>query len=105
MQFAQSLEDTNQVKVYTKLPRGFYIDTPLGKYNPDWAIVWHEDGNDKLYLVRETKFGATGLNKKEIFDKLRDDEKKKILCGEKHFQAIDANFALAVKPDLSDLLQ
>lgn len=101
--FAESLESSSQVKVYTKLPRGFYIDTPLGTYNPDWAIVWHEDGNDKLYLVRETKFGAEGLSKREMFEKLRDDEKKKILCGEKHFEAIGANFALAVKTDLSDL--
>lgn len=101
--FAESLEGSSQVKVYTKLPRGFCIDTPLGTYNPDWAIVWHEDGNDKLFLVRETKFGAEGLTKKEIFEKLRDDEKKKILCGEKHFEAIGANFALSVKTDLSDL--
>lgn len=101
--FAESLEQSSQVKVYTKLPRGFYIDTPLGTYNPDWAIVWHEDGNDKLYLVRETKFGVGGMTKQEIFAKLRDDEKKKILCGKKHFEAIEADFALAVKNDLSDL--
>jgi type III restriction enzyme len=101
--FTESLEGSSQVKVYTKLPRGFHIDTPLGKYSPDWAIIWHEDGNDKLYLVRETKFGAEGLNKREIFEKLRDDEKKKILCGEKHFEAIGVNFALSVKIDLSDL--
>jgi type III restriction enzyme len=102
-QFAEHLEQTPNVKVYTKLPRGFYIDTPIGEYRPDWAIVWHADEGDTLYLVRETKFGHAGISKEEIFRNLRPDEQKKILWGESHFRAIGADFALATKADLSDL--
>lgn len=56
-QFALRLEASTNVKVYTKLPRNFKIETPLGNYIPDWAIVWSTDSGEKLYLVRETKFG------------------------------------------------
>lgn len=102
-EFAESLESSTAVKVYTKLPRGFYIDTPLGEYRPDWAIVWSENGEDKLYFVRETKFGVNGINKDEVFRNLRDEEKKKILCGKKHFESIGVDFNIVVKKDLSDV--
>ncbi|GAB1717962.1 MAG: hypothetical protein NTAFB05_30040 [Nitrobacter sp.] len=62
-----------------KLPDWFSVPTPIGSYNPDWAIVMDMgEGQDWLYLVRETK-GSTDLNK------LRLDEARKIKCGEKHF--------------------
>ncbi len=103
-EFAEHLEQSQNVKVYAKLPRGFHIDTPIGEYRPDWAIVWSTNDGDKLYLVRETKFGADGMSKQEIFDGLREEEKKKILWGTEHFKAIGLeNFAVATKRDLSDL--
>lgn len=102
-QFAEHLEQTKNVKVYTKLPRGFCIDTPIGEYRPDWAIVWHTEEGDKLYLVRETKFSQGEMTKEEIFRNLRPDEQKKILWGASHFKAIGADFALATRKDLGDL--
>lgn len=78
--FIQALEKRKDVKLYIKLPSWFTVTTPIGEYNPDWAIVMEdpEDGEDLLYLVRETK-GTLNLNE------LRPGEKRKILCGRKHF--------------------
>jgi type III restriction enzyme len=78
--FARDLERRADVKLYIKLPRWFTVTTPIGEYNPDWAIVMAGEvgGPDRLYLVRETK-GTLDLNK------LRPDEKRKILCGRSHF--------------------
>lgn len=98
--FAQSLENSPQVKVYTKLPRNFKIETPLGNYVPDWAIVWMTEEGEKLYLVRETKFGYDNLK-----NELPLVEQQKILCGRKHFAAIGFDgFEVAEKSDLSDLI-
>ena len=79
--FALALEKRSDVKLYIKLPNWFKVDTPIGRYNPDWAIVIddpEEEGN-KLYLVRETK-GSLDVND------LRPDEQKMISCGRKHFK-------------------
>lgn len=78
--FAESLEKRSDVKLYIKLPDWFTVDTPIGRYNPDWAIVMNDPNNEenKLYLVRETK-GTLNLND------LRPDEKRKIICGKRHF--------------------
>ncbi len=78
--FIEALEKRKDVKLYIKLPSWFTVITPIGEYNPDWAIVMEdpEGGEDLLYLVRETK-GTLNL------DELRPDEKRKILCGRKHF--------------------
>ncbi len=78
--FIESLERMANVKLYIKLPDWFTIDTPIGRYNPDWAIVMDdpETDEDLLYLVRETK-GTLDLND------LRPDERRKIVCGRKHF--------------------
>lgn len=81
--FAQDLEKKDNIKLFVKLPSWFVVDTPVGKYNPDWAILKHED--ETLYLVRETK-GT--LN----FDKLRNSEAYKIKCGEKHFEELGVDF-------------
>ena len=98
--FAQSLENSSNVKVYTKLPRGFKIDTPIGEYIPDWAIVWKATDGDKLYLVRETKFGY-----KDLSQEINKEEEFKILSAHKHFKAIDFDeYRIAEKEDLSDLL-
>lgn len=87
---AQSFEKNEEVKVYTKLPDWFKIDTPLGSYNPDWAVLIEQDGKDKLYFVVETK-GST------FEGMLRDSEKAKIDCGRKHFKALgeDARYMVA----------
>ena len=96
--FAESLEDSRRILLYTKLPRSFVIDTPLGTYNPDWAIVAKTDEGSKVYLVRETKFDIDNLEEDS-----RPGEQMNILCGQKHFEAIGTNFAVATKRDLSDL--
>lgn len=100
-QFALRLESSPQVKVYTKLPRNFKIETPLGNYVPDWAVVWSTEDGEKLYLVRETKFGYWNL-----VTELPLVEQQKILCGRKHFEAIGFDgFEVAEQEDLSDLIK
>ena len=89
-EFAKQLEDNNQVKMFIKLPNWFVVETPVGEYNPDWAIVFEErdlEGKtkEKLYLVRETKFV-------ENLENLRPSEKHKIKCAVEHFKTIDVNF-------------
>jgi type III restriction enzyme len=82
--FAQRFENDENVKVYVKLPSWFKIDTPIGSYNPDWALVIHKDGEEKLYFVLETK-GT------EIEEFLRPEERAKIDFARKHFEAIGTN--------------
>jgi len=82
-EFAEKLEESTDVKLYAKLPAWFKIDTPLGSYNPDWAVlIDKEDGmGDQLYFVVETK--------SSIFsDDLRASEQAKIDCGIEHFKAL-----------------
>jgi len=79
--FAEQLEQQNAVEVYTKLPRGFYINTPVGKYNPDWAIVFREGEVKHIYFVAETK-GS------EDITQLRAVEHAKIECASRHFASI-----------------
>lgn len=88
--FAEDLEKDARVKLYVKLPRWFSVPTPIGGYNPDWAIVMGAgEGQDRLYLVRETK-GSTDP------DKLRSDERRKIECGRKHFtDALGVSYRVA----------
>ena len=84
MDFAEALEKQDMVQVYTKLPRGFYINTPMGHYNPDWAVVFKEDsGVRHIYFIAETKGSIIEAD-------LRDVEKAKIACATKHFQSIGA---------------
>lgn len=102
--FAESLEQDTTIKLFAKLPSWFVVDTPLGDYNPDWAIVKDDGDGQKLYLVRETKFGGENQNAKEILANLRPSESGKIKCAEKHFETIGVDYKLSVKKDLSDLL-
>jgi type III restriction enzyme len=79
--FAEDLEKNDAVKVYAKLPGWFRVPTPLGTYNPDWAVLVEVDGAEKLYFVVETK--------SSLFDEdLRDKESAKIKCGKAHFEAL-----------------
>lgn len=80
-EFAKNLEQAAEVIVYAKLPRGFYISTPTGKYNPDWAIVLDKEKVKHIYFIAETK----GSEKESD---LRSVEKLKIHCATKHFKAI-----------------
>ena len=86
---ATYFEQSQNVKVYAKLPSWFVIDTPLGDYNPDWALVWEDNGKQSLYFVMETKGGL-------FEDAMRITEQAKIKCGEKHFEAIDTGISFAV---------
>ncbi len=83
-QFARDCETSEQVKFYFKLPNWFTIPTPIGSYNPDWAIVFEED--TRIYFVAETK--STGLSNVDL-DKLRKQEQQKIKCGKAHFEQFD----------------
>jgi type III restriction enzyme len=80
---AKLLDGDERVKFFCKLPRWFKVATPLGDYNPDWAVVVED--SQKLYLVRETK---STLDR----DKRRESENKKVDCGKAHFKAIGVNF-------------
>jgi type III restriction enzyme len=79
--FANGLEKDDSVKVYAKLPGWFKIPTPLGSYNPDWAVLIERDGIERLYFVVETKSSL-------FVDDLRDKERAKIECGKAHFNAL-----------------
>lgn len=98
--FAEQLENNDAVKVYAKLPGWFKVPTPLGSYNPDWAVLVQIDGQERLYFVVETKGSL-------FTDDLRDHEAAKIACGEAHFKAlaVDKNPARYVKATkLDDVL-
>ena len=82
--FAEDLEKNEAVKVYAKLPAWFKISTPLGPYNPDWAVLVDSSDGERLYLVVETK-NPSGLL---LTQGLRDIESKKIDCGKAHFKAL-----------------
>jgi len=82
--FAQDCETSEQVKFYLKLPGWFKIPTPIGNYNPDWAIVFEDDR--KVYFVAETK--ETGTPEVDL-SKLGGDEQLKIKCGQAHFNEFD----------------
>jgi type III restriction enzyme len=98
--FVEGLERRDDVKLYLKLPRWFTVSTPVGNYNPDWAIVMEErdafgEPTDKslLYLVRETK------DTKHV-DELPPEERRKVLCGKSHFQeALGVNYRVVTTSD------
>ena len=98
--FAGQLEKNEAVKVYAKLPGWFKVPTPLGTYNPDWAVLVEMDGTERLYFVVETKSSL-------FIDDLRERENAKITCGEAHFKALESgdNPARFVKAStLEDIL-
>lgn len=80
-QFAELLDSREDVKLFMKLPDKFKIDTPVGNYNPDWAIIKQVDGKDHIYMIRETK---STLDE----SKRRPTENAKIRAAKKHFDAI-----------------
>ena len=103
--FAKDLDRMEEVKLLLKLPRGFEVETPVGRYNPDWAIVW--EGRDehgekvegpRLYLVRETK-GTIRLDQLQ-----HSNERRKVICGRRHFtDALGVDFKVVTSArDLPD---
>ncbi|MCI8471788.1 MAG: DEAD/DEAH box helicase family protein [Clostridiales bacterium] len=92
--FAIALDNDPDVKLFFKIPERFKIQTPIGTYNPDWAVYLTRNGEEKLYFVLETK-GSTNF-----FD-LRTREQLKIHCGKKHFKALggDIDMQVAAKWD------
>ncbi|UNF40787.1 DEAD/DEAH box helicase family protein [Bartonella krasnovii] len=90
-EFAQSLENDPEVRLFFKLPRSFKIATPIGSYTPDWAVFLEREGEQKLYFVLETK-GASSE-----FD-LRLKEILKIKCGKAHFDALQTSVVFNDQP-------
>ncbi len=81
--FATELDTNTDVAVYVKLPDGFYISTPVGRYNPDWAIAFYEGTVKHIYFVAETKGSMSSMQ-------LRLIEQSKIHCAREHFKAISS---------------
>lgn len=86
--FAKLLDDREDVRMFMKLPANFKIDTPVGPYNPDWAVVKHEEGEEKIYMIRETK---SSLEE----GKRRSQENMKISSARKHFAAISVDYEVS----------
>ena len=97
--FAEKLDTDAKVAVYVKLPKGFYISTPVGRYNPDWAIAFHKDSVKHIYFVAETKGSLSSLQ-------LRLIEEAKIHCAREHFKAISGdNVIYEVADNYQSLLE
>lgn len=90
--FAVALDNDPDVKMFFKIPDRFKIDTPIGTYNPDWAVYMTKNGEEKLYFILETK-GST-----DFYD-LRTKEQLKIHCGKQHFKALDNGVEMYVARD------
>lgn len=82
--FAKNLDASNEVAIYVKLPSGFYISTPVGHYNPDWAIAFNKGDVKHIYFVAETKGSMKSMQLKSI-------EESKIHCAREHFKAISGD--------------
>ncbi len=82
--FVEDLDTNRSVAVYVKLPDGFYISTPVGKYNPDWAIAFYEGEVKHIYFIAETKGSDSSMDQRGV-------EKAKIACAKKHFEAVSSS--------------
>lgn len=97
--FAEELDSSSDVAVYVKLPDGFYISTPVGHYNPDWAIAFYEGNIKHIYFVAETKGSMNSMQ-------LRQIEASKIHCAKEHFKAIsNGNVVYDVVDSYKSLLE
>ncbi len=97
--WVEKMESNNDIILYTKLPSWFKIDTPIGSYNPDWAIIVSgKDETTKLYFIVETKG--------DIQEKsLRPTESQKIKCGDAHFKAIGNNIKFKAKDNFNSFIE
>ena len=91
---AEALDNDPDVKMYFKIPSRFKIETPIGTYNPDWAVYLTKNGEEKLYFVLETK-GTTN------FIHLQPSEQMKIHCGKEHFKTLDSGIEMQTVTDWS----
>ncbi|OIP55353.1 MAG: type III restriction endonuclease subunit R [Helicobacteraceae bacterium CG2_30_36_10] len=94
--FAKAFNENENVKLFTKLPSWFKINTPLGSYNPDWAVLIEKDNEEKLYFVVESKGSDLGLD-------IKTAESSKIKCAEKHFAEISSKVELVQSNNFSNL--
>ena len=95
--FAEDCDADDEVLLYAKLPPAFKVDTPFGPYNPDWMVVVKPQNEDyRLYFIAETKGN-------EDIDALREDEKRKILCGKRHFEELNSDIKFEVVKTLLSL--
>ena len=90
--FALEFNNNEKVKLFTKLPSWFKINTPLGSYNPDWAVLVEDDDEEKLYFVVESKGSSLDLDIKTI-------ESSKIKCAKKHFEEISKDVKMVQSSD------
>jgi type III restriction enzyme len=88
--FAKGLDDNRRVRFFMKLPAWFVVDTPIGPYNPDWAIVFGD--SERVYLVRETKGSVDP-------EEIRGREETKIRCAQQHFAAIGVDYTVTASVD------
>lgn len=96
--FAEALDASNKVAVYVKLPGKFYINTPVGNYNPDWAVAFNEGAVKHIFFVAETKGSLRKMD-------LRLVENSKIECAKKHFQILnDGEYVYDVVASFDDLM-
>jgi type III restriction enzyme len=89
--FAELLDSREDIKLFMKLPAKFKVPTPVGDYNPDWAIVRQTDGENRIYMIRETK----STHERE---KRRPSENAKIDAAVGHFKAIGIGYDITVPP-------
>lgn len=94
--FAVALDHDPDVKLFFKIPSRFKIETPIGSYNPDWAVYLTKNGEEKLYFILETKGSASFMD-------LRTREQLKIRCGKKHFEALNNGIEMQVATDWNKL--
>lgn len=98
-EFAEELDTSKEVAVYVKLPNSFFIPTPIGHYNPDWAIAFYEGKVKHIYFIAETKGSMSTLQ-------LRGIEDAKIQCARKHFEALNSdNIKYDVVTGYKDLME
>lgn len=95
LEFASAFERNDDIKLYAKLPGWFKIDTPLGGYNPDWAVLIEQDGKERLYFVVETKSTLFSVER-------RPEENAKIKCGYAHFEALGDDVTFTVSNSMDE---
>ena len=95
--FAQRLNNNEDVRLFVKLPSWFLIDTPVGNYNPDWAIIFNKNWTEKLYFVIETKWSTNEEQRRLI-------ENQKIQCAKKHFESLETWVMYKVVESFDDFL-
>lgn len=100
--FVTELDTSKEVAVYAKLPRGFFIPTPVGDYNPDWAVAFTEGAVNHIYFIAETKGSLSSLQ-------LKGAEEAKIECAKKFFAALNnrhgGDIRYGVVSDYTTLMQ